>query len=100
MSPIPVDGFNLRGIVGDGDGDDLLLLVFFDHTVPMVLSATQYLNDIVCGFRIDRNPGEHGDAFRYGGQMDKKRGCSIGFSNVINSTHHGLQILQDLHVDW
>ena len=66
----------------------------------MVLSAAEYFSDIVCGFGINRNPGEHGNAFGNGCQMGEKGRCSIGFSDVIDGTHHRLQILQDLHIDW
>ena len=99
MSPVP--GLELiSGIDGDSDGDDLLFLIILDHTVPMVLSTTQYFIHVVRRFRVDRNPGEHRNTFRYGCQMGEKRGSSIGFSNVIDGTHHRLQVLQDLHIDW
>ena len=84
----------------DGDNDDLLLLILLDHTIPIELSAAEYFRHIVCRFGVDGYPGEHGNAFGYSGQMGEKGRCSIGFSDVIDSTHHGLQVLQDLHVDW
>lgn len=84
----------------DYGGDDLLFLILLDDTVSMVLSATEYFSHIVCGFGVNRYPGEHGNAFGYGCQMGEKGRSSIGFSNVIDSTHHGLQVLQDLHIDW
>ena len=66
----------------------------------MVLGATEYFRHIVCGFGVNGYPGEHGNAFGNGCQMGEKGRCSVGFSNVIDSTHHGLQVLQDFHIDW
>ncbi len=79
---------------------DSLLLILLDHTVAMVLSATEYLGDIFCGFGVNGDPRKHGNAFGYGRQMCEKGGSSIGFSNVIDGTHHRLQVLQDFHIDW
>ena len=66
----------------------------------MVLSATEYFCDIVRGLRVNCNPGEDSDTFGDCCQMREKGGYSIGFSDVIDGTHHGLQVLQDLHIDW
>lgn len=76
----------------NGDADDLLLLILLDHTVPIELSATEYLCHIVCGFGVDGDPGKNSNAFRYGCQVGEERGPSIGFSNVVDGTHHRLQV--------
>ena len=83
----------------DCNTDDLLFFIFLDHTVSMILGGTQYFRHIVCGFGINIYPGQYGNAFGYGCQMVEEGRCSIGFSNVIDGTHHGLQVLQDLHID-
>ena len=82
------------------DGHNSLLLILFDHTVSVVLSATEYFRNIVCWLRVNCDPCEHGNAFGDGRQMREKGRSSIGFPNVIDGTHHRLQVLQDLHVDW
>lgn len=56
----------------NGDGDDLLLLILLDHTVPIELSATEYLRHIIRGFGVDGNPGKNSNAFRYGCQMGEQ----------------------------
>lgn len=43
----------------NGGGDDLLLFILFDHTVPIELSATEYLRHIICGFEAGGNPGKN-----------------------------------------